>query len=299
MNKIKSTFTIKDLEHLTGIKAHTIRIWEKRYDVLTPLRTDTNIRMYDVHSLQKLLNINTLNSFGYKISNIAKIPQEKLPAMVREILSGKTENNHVISSFKLAMMNLDTWLFNETYSALLATKTFGDIFYDCLLPLVKEIGILWQTGTITPAHEHFISNLIKQKIAVNIDALQLHQPQKTERLFVLYLPEGETYETCLMYINYELLLKGCPTVYLGENISISSLKDITLRYDNITFVSCFTVEPAGEEINRYIEDVKEGILSNSNAELILLGRNSTGLVKDDKDLRVKSFSNIKDYLKSI
>ena len=115
-------FSIKDLENLSGIKAHTIRIWEKRYDILQPMRTDTNIRLYDLASLQKLLNITLLHDYGYKISKIATYPQEKIPSLVREIISSKTAKSHAISEFKMAMMNFDQELFFNTYNWLIAEK---------------------------------------------------------------------------------------------------------------------------------------------------------------------------------
>ena len=120
MNNIKSVFSIKDLENLSGIKAHTIRIWEKRYAILQPMRTDTNIRLYDLASLQKLLNITLLHDYGYKISKIATYPQEKIPSLVREIISSKTAKSHAISEFKMAMMNFDQELFFNTYNWLIA-----------------------------------------------------------------------------------------------------------------------------------------------------------------------------------
>ena len=107
MNNVKNNFSIKDLENLSGIKAHTIRIWEKRYNVLEPMRTDTNIRFYDLSCLQKLLNITLLHEYGYKISKISKMPVEKIPALVKEIISAKSAKNHAISSFKMAMINFD------------------------------------------------------------------------------------------------------------------------------------------------------------------------------------------------
>ncbi|MBC7494583.1 MAG: MerR family transcriptional regulator, partial [Flavobacterium sp.] len=179
MNNIKNTFSIKDLENLSGIKAHTIRIWEKRYNVLEPMRTDTNIRFYDLSCLQKLLNITLLHDYGYKISKISKMSEEKIPSLVREIISQKSAKHHAISSFKMAMMNFDQTLFTSTYNNLLSEKSFKEIFYDVFIPLMNEIGFLWQTDTITPAHEHFLSYLVKQKLLINTEKLQLVAPTKT------------------------------------------------------------------------------------------------------------------------
>ncbi|HMI06614.1 MAG TPA: MerR family transcriptional regulator, partial [Flavobacterium sp.] len=145
MNNVKTVFSIKDLENLSGIKAHTIRIWEKRYNVLQPMRTETNIRLYDLASLQKLLNITLLHSHGYKISKISQFPPEKIPQLVREILSERNTKNHAINAFKIAMLNFDQAHFINTYNTLLSEKSFREIFYEVFIPLMDELGILWQT----------------------------------------------------------------------------------------------------------------------------------------------------------
>lgn len=299
MNSIKTTFNIKDLENLSGIKAHTIRIWEKRYKVLEPMRTGTNIRVYDSEALQKLLNISTLNSFGYKISNIAKMPEEKVPLLVRDVLANKSMANHVISSFKLAMMNFDTALFHNTYNSLLRENTFADIFYNYFLPLLREVGDLWQTGTITPAHEHFISFLIKQKIIANIELVQDKQAPKPEQTFVLYLPLNEIHELGLMFINYELLAHGYRTVYLGESVPVSCLTGLHEFFDNITFITHMTVEPQMAEVNNYIQQMKTEVLKDTDAMLYVLGRNTQYLDIEAAGSRVMMFETIKDLAKTL
>ena len=128
MNNIKSTFSIKDLENLSGIKAHTIRIWEKRYNLLEPMRTDTNIRLYDLQNLQKLLNVVLLTNFGYKISRISKLNTLEIENFVRKVQNDKTVNNHAISAFKMAMLNFDQQLFINTYNELLSEKNLAAFF---------------------------------------------------------------------------------------------------------------------------------------------------------------------------
>ena len=137
MNNIKTIFSIRDLENLSGIKAHTIRIWEKRYNVLEPMRTDSNIRYYDIDNLQKLLNITLLHNHGYKISKISKLSDEGIPVLVREIISQKSARHHAINAFKMAMINFDQQLFANTYSSLLGEKSFRDIFYQVFIPLLE------------------------------------------------------------------------------------------------------------------------------------------------------------------
>lgn len=293
-NKIKNVFTIKDLENLSGIKAHTIRIWEKRYAILEPMRTDSNIRYYDIHNLQKLLNVSTLNSFGYKISVIAKMSPEKIPALVKEILSNKNMANHVLSNFKLAMMNFDLPLFSATYATLQQDKSFRAIFYEYFIPLLEEIGFLWQTGTITPAHEHFISALIRQKIAANTEKLQLAPPTKTDRVFALYLPEHEIHEIGLMFINYELLLNGYRTVYVGESMPVAIVKDIKNYFDNITFVTYTISYPFAEDMNRYIRNVKAEILDDDHTSLYVFGRNAQFISPALLGENIRVFNSIRE-----
>ena len=164
MNSVKKSFGIRDLENLSGIKAHTIRIWEKRYGLLKPERTETNIRTYSLQSLQKLLNVTLLYNNGYKISKIADLPEGQIVQEVREIVAQNSVKSHAINAFKLAMINFDQSLFQKTYSGLLAERSFREIFWEVFMPLLHELGLLWQSDTIGPAHEHFITHLIKQKI---------------------------------------------------------------------------------------------------------------------------------------
>ena len=272
MNNVKNVFSIKDLENISGIKAHTIRIWEKRYNVLEPMRSDTNIRYYNLVNLQKLLNITLLHDHGYKISRIAKFTEQQIPEAVREIISEKSVKSHAISSFKMAMLNFDQSLFFKTYDTLLSEKSFREVFHEVFIPLMNEIGLLWQSETITPAHEHFISYLIKQKLLINTEKLQVLQPTNDEKVFVLYLPSNEIHELGLMYLNYEILHHGYRSIYLGESIPLDNLKDLKKYFNNVTFISYLTVEPNKEEINPYITAINDEVLNDENTELWLLGR---------------------------
>ena len=272
MNNVKNVFSIKDLENLSGIKAHTIRIWEKRYNVLEPMRSDTNIRSYDIKNLQKLLNIVLLHNFGYKISKIATLDQAQINKLSSDIISEKSAKNHAISSFKMAMMNFDQSLFFNTYNQLLNEKTFQEVFYTVFIPLMNELGFLWQTETISPSHEHFITYLIKQKLLINTEKVQILEPTKNDTVFVLFLPLNEIHELGLMYLNYEILLNGYQTIYLGESIPTDSLIDLKNSFEKITFLSYCTVEPDQENINEYLTDMHAKILENTNHELFLLGR---------------------------
>ncbi len=293
MNNVKTIFSIKDLENLSGIKAHTIRIWEKRYNVLEPMRTDTNIRYYDLASLQKLLNISLLHNYGYKISKISKLAPDRIPIMVREIISEKSAKSHAINAFKLAMINFDHGLFFNTYNTLLSEKSFRDVFYEVFIPLMNEIGVLWQTDTISPAHEHFISYLIKQKLLVNTEKIQVLEPTQSDRVFVLYLPSNEIHELGLMYLNYEIILNGYKSVYLGESVPIASLKDLKKHFNNIVYIAYMTVEPEKEKVNDYLKEFYEEIIDNDTDELWTIGR-ITEFIDTQRFPKVKVFSAINE-----
>lgn len=297
MNNVKNVFSIKDLENLSGIKAHTIRIWEKRYNILEPMRTDTNIRFYDLSNLQKLLNIKLLHEYGYKISVISKIPKEKIPVLVSEIISKKSTKNHAISAFKMAMMNFDQNLFISTYTNLLSEKSFREIFHEVIVPLFNEIGELWQNDTITPAHEHFISYLIKHKLIVNIEKYQFIEPTKTDKIFVLYLPLNEIHELGLLYLNYEIMVKGYKTIYLGQSIPMESLQDLKKYYSDLVFIAYTTVEPNKTLLNNYVKKVQEEILDDTT-KLWLIGRQTENLNLENTD-NITIFNSIDQLVEEV
>ena len=298
MNNIKSVFSIKDLENLSGIKAHTIRIWEKRYDILQPMRTETNIRLYDLASLQKLLNITLLHDYGYKISKIATYPQEKIPSLVREIISNKNAKNHAISDFKMAMMNFDQDLFFATYNWLISEKSFKEIFHQVFIPLMNELGLLWQSDTITPAHEHFITYLIKLKLLVNTEKLQVLKQTKTDKVFVLSLPMNEIHELGLMYLHYEILLNGYKSIYLGESMPIENLKDLKKHFNSIVFISYLTVQPERDNLDDYIQKMSEE-LEDEQTELWYLGRLVEFIDRETLSDKVSIFTSISELVTKI
>ena len=291
MNNVKNIFSIKDLENFSGIKAHTIRIWEKRYNVLEPTRTDTNIRLYDLESLQKLLNITLLHNHGYKISKISKYPNEKIPQLVREIISEKSAKNHAISGFKMAMLNFDQAQFLSIYEDLLSEKSFREVFFEVFIPLLTELGLLWQSDSITPAHEHFISSLIQQKIWVNTEKVQAIEPIKKDTVFVLYLPSNEIHELGLMYLNYEIASHGYKSIYLGESVPLENLHILNKYFDKITYVSYFTVEPSKDDVNQYIKDIKEKVLAE-NGKFWVTGRITEHIHPNLLNDQIKTFKTI-------
>lgn len=299
MNNIKNNFSIKDLENLSGIKAHTIRIWEKRYNLLEPERTDTNIRYYSLSNLQKLLNISYLNGNGYKISKIATLSDDEIPKLVKEIAANENSKNYVINALKLAMLNYDQALFYSTYENLIKEKSFQEIFHDVFIPLLSDIGILWQTDTITPAHEHFISTLIRQKILVNTEVLQSKTIANKNRTFVLFLPDNEIHELGLMYINYELIKNGYTSIFLGASVPMSSLQDILSYHYEVTFISYFTVKPEIDAIIPYLEDFDDKILKGNYHQFWILGPMLQYVDLNTLPKSIKTFKTINSIVKEI
>ena len=299
MNNIKNSFSIKDLENLTGIKAHTIRIWEKRYNLLEPKRTDTNIRYYDLENFQKLLNISFLNNNGYKISKISKIDESEILELVKSIAIKDESNNHAINSFKLAMLNFDQKLFFDTYDSLLKEESFNYIFFEVFMPMLANIGVLWQTDTITPAHEHFISSLIRQKIIANTEKAQLKSANDSKKTFVLYLPDNEIHELGLLYINYEIINNGYHSIFLGPSVPIESLKDLQNYYDDITFISYFTIKPEKENVLNYLNSFTDEILKAGKSKFWILGQMLSQVNLENLPDGIKTFNNIQSLTEAL
>jgi MerR family transcriptional regulator, light-induced transcriptional regulator len=292
LNNIKTEFTIKDLENFSGIKAHTIRIWEKRYNLFEPKRTDSNIRYYDMDSMLKLLNVSLLYNNGLKISKIASLSNDKMELSVKEIVFKEGFESKALNSFKLAMLNFDEGLFNQTYNGLISQTSFRTIFIEVFIPFLTTIGVLWQVHSITPAHEHFITNLIKQKILINTEKLQFLQPNKTERKFVLYLPMHEIHELGLLYLHFELLFHGYHSIYLGQSVPVENLKDLQKIFDNVSFLTYLTVEPSKETVEEYLEQVYIEVLKDTNDNLWVLGSKLAQFDSDSfKNEQIKIFKS--------
>ena len=299
MNTIRTSFSIKDLENLSGIKAHTIRIWEKRYNLLIPERTDTNIRTYNLKSLQKLMNISFLNSNGYKVSKIAALDESQIASKVKEISYQGHAEPHAYNAFKLAMLNFDQGLFYNTYNRLLEEKSFREIFYDIFIPIIQDIGILWQTLTITPSHEHFLLTHIRQKVLIHIERLQSANPKPDAKTFVLFLPINETHDVGLLFINYELISRGYHTIYLGENVPLEDLNLLNNLYENITYVSYFTIKPDPEDLDDYLTKFHIEIIKGTTNSVRLIGRRFTDYNSKKTPKQMKLYQSIEKLVKDL
>jgi DNA-binding transcriptional MerR regulator len=299
MNSTEHVFSIKDLENLSGVKAHTIRIWEKRYNLLKPKRSKTNIRHYDLNNLQKLLNISFLNSNGFKISKIAALDETELAPKTRELAFMGKNDSQAIVAFKLAMLNFDQILFYNTYNSLLEEKSFRTIFYEVFIPLLFDLGMLWQTNTISPSHEHFLTVHIKQKILVHIERLQSTDPRPSTKTVVLFLPENETHDLGLLFINYEILSLGYHTIFLGENIPLNNLKYINKLYDDIIYISYFTIKPSDNDIYDYLKIFSKEYLSVNKNSAKLIGHRIRNLNPENVPKNIMLYDKIEDLVKDL
>ncbi len=297
MDRIKSTFSIKNLENLSGIKAHTLRIWEKRYSLLTPERTNTNIRRYSLDSLRKLLNITLLYNHGFKISKIASLDSDDIPKLVRSIALKANSEQVSINAFKLAMINFDYELFDANYEEILENHDFEYLFMQIFMPLMKELGILWQTGAISPSHEHFITNLVKQKIHLQTEALQRRNFSSSEHsIFVLFLPENEIHELGILYLNFLILSKGYRTIFLGQSLQTTSLETLYSYDTKFNFVSYLTVEPNSEEIMPFLNTFYKQVLEKHESKLILFGPQQVAIDKENLPNKIELYRSVESFI---
>lgn len=247
-----NSYSIKDLEQLSGIKAHTLRIWEQRYSVISPNRTDTNIRTYDDQDLKLVLNISLLKDHGYKISEISKLSVEDMADEVLKISAKPLNYPDQIQALTLSMIDLDEGRFEEIIKANISQFGFENTMINIIYPFLSRVGILWVTGSIGSAQEHFITNLIRQKLITAIDA-QTNKPVSTGKTFVLFLPEGEFHEISLLFANYIVRARSNKVIYLGQNLPFDELEFIykTRRPDYI-FTSITSV-PANHEVQPFVD----------------------------------------------
>ena len=297
MNNIKSTFSIKNLETFSGIKAHTLRIWEKRYNLLEPERTETNIRRYSLDNLRKLLNVTLLYNHGFKISKISSLSLEEISDSVSNIALKENSEQIAINALKLAMINFDCELFNKTYDEFISHSKFEFIFMDVFMPLMKELGILWQTAAISSTHEHFITNLIKQKIHIQTERVQLSIKKNTDHpVFVLFLPENEIHELGILYLNYLTLSKGLRTILLGQSIQISSLENLYTYKDSFNFITYLTVEPNEKEIMPYLKLFNEKLLLNTKSKLIVFGPQQSKIDLNNLPNKIELYRSVESFI---
>jgi MerR family transcriptional regulator, light-induced transcriptional regulator len=270
-----ANYTIKDLEKLSGIKAHTIRIWEKRYRLIEPMRTSTNIRTYCDFDLKRLMNISMLNRNGVKISAIAKLSQDEINEKINHLQQKATDAESQVESLAICMIDLDEDKFEKILTRSIIQMGFEDTVIRVIYPFFIRVGLMWQTGTINPAREHFVSNLIRQKLIVAIDSQMFSVTEKTKK-FLLFLPEGEMHELGLLFFSYLIRKRGHKVIYLGQSVPMTDVEEIvkTKKVDHIitSFVSSFN----GKDIHQYIDSLAR---SFSEANIFISGGQTENLFR--------------------
>ncbi|WP_232282971.1 MerR family transcriptional regulator [Pedobacter sp. BAL39] len=259
-------FSISDIEGLIGIKAHTIRAWEVRYNLVPSKRTPTNIRYYDEEDLKMLLNIVALNENGYKISRIARMTQNQIVELVSQLKADYHNDSVQMLSLSDATMAYDEVAFSDILAKCIAEMGLIETMDVILFPFMKRVGMLWQTGTIDPSQEHFASNLIRDRIIVEIDKVEKPEKKDAKR-FLLFLPEAEMHETGLLFARYLLKKCGHETLYLGSEIPYADLKRVVTSYKPDYAFIVLTSLNLGKDVNKIIGKV----MDNLNVPLIVAG----------------------------
>lgn len=249
-------YSIKDLERLSGIKAHTIRIWEKRHNIITPQRTDTNIRLYDDENLKRILNIAILKDNGYKISEIASLSNEQLSEQVLSFSSNTKHHSTQVNNLILAMIELDDRKFDKIITNSTVMIGFEETITHVVYPFLEKIGILWLIGSINAAQEHFVSNLVRQKMIVAIDG-QIAGTNPNAKRFMLFLPESEFHEIGLLFYAYLVKKHGHKTIYLGQSVPFSDVKEVARLKEPDVIITSATAAFDEYRLDSFIEDLKE------------------------------------------
>ncbi len=221
-------FSISQLERFSGIKAHTIRMWEQRYNALQPSRSAGNTRYYDSGQLRRLLNIVSLASVDYKVSQLGVMSDKKLFKLVRELNNESDE--FFVSQLIAAGMSYDELYFDKIFSHCLLRFGMKDTYLKVIYPVLVRTGLMWTCDEFPTAYEHFMNNLFRQKLSTAIDGLP--PPKTNPRSWLLFLPENEFHEMGLLLSHYLIRLSGVKVIYLGSNFPMQSLLTV------VTEISC-------------------------------------------------------------
>lgn len=287
-----SNYSIKDLEQLSGIKAHTLRIWEQRYNIISPKRTDTNIRTYDDQDLKLVLNISLLKDHGYKISEISRLSAEEMSREVMTISDRQLNYPDQIHALTISMIDLDEERFEKIVSTNILQFGFENTMIHIIYPFLSRIGTLWVTGSIGPAQEHFITNLIRQKIIVAIDG-QVNKQRPDAKKYVLFLPEGELHEISLLFANYIIRARHNRVIYLGQSLPFSELVFACDLHKPDYIFTAITSVPSNNEVQPYINKMAR---SFPESHLLLTGYQIVG-----QDLNIPNngtlINNVEDLIR--
>ncbi len=251
-----AVYSIRDLEIITGIKTHTIRIWERRYNLIEPKRTKTNIRYYSDKDLKKLLNISILNKKGMRISQIASMDESQIRDRVLDCLMDSKQGNITSGNLMVAMLELDELRFTTTLSESIIKIGFEATIETILFPFLDRVTLLWQAGAINVSQDHYISNLIRQKLLIAINN-EIRSPESTHGRILFFTPENEWHEITLLFYSFVARKAGFETIYLGASTPLNEIGNmLDLKpFDAIFFSMVFTRSES--EIDKTIDQIAQ------------------------------------------
>jgi len=285
-------YSIKDLEHLSGIKAHTIRIWEKRYGLLDPDRSDTNIRSYSDNDVRRILNVAMLVKSGYKISNVALFDQEKLRSEVIRINQNSNDPDKNIDQLLFLTVNLDSFGFEKLLNSIIVQNGFRKTIEQVIFPFFERIGILWQAGSIYTAHEHFVSNLIRNRLIRETGGFENNESAKS---VLFFLRNDEWHELGLLYFNFLAAEAGLRCVYLGQSLPFEDLSNLLTasKYDFVCTSFIQAIEKP--ELDRYLANLSLVF----NQDKILIAGRQVAIHKPKLPSNVVVIRNSNDFIRRI
>lgn len=284
-------FTIKDLENLSGIKAHTIRIWEQRYTFIKPQRTETNIRYYSGIELKRILNIALLSKYGYKISHINRMSDEDIKKSIYLLGDTRAQQDRIVNDLIQSTVSVDMDKFENILDSFILARGIDKTIIQIIFPFLERIGILWMTNHISPGEEHLISNIIRQKLIVGIEGVTSHF--SSNKTVVLFLPEGEFHELGLLFVSYLLKRNGVKILYMGADVPLKDMLEICHKKNPDYLYSHVTCD---FKLERYFSGLQAGF---PELKLAISGKLSTRF-KGKKWAHVKkSLQEVMEFVTSL
>jgi len=289
------TYSVAQVEALTGIKAHTLRIWERRYDFLDPMRTPTNIRFYSDEQLKQLLNFGILVRNGYRISKLNKMTDDQVYEEVTKVLADPaSESSDEMKGLTLSMLEMNEEDFDNIFERQVIRKGFLRAITESIYPFLQYVGVLWTTNKAMIAQEHYISNLIRQKLIAAIERLSI--PQKGAPSLVLFLLEGEEHEIGLLLASFMAKEMGWKVYYLGQGVPIVNIKKVIEIAEPSLMMTMF-VTPKVNKVNKFIGSILEA----NDVPFVISGsaENLNAIIDSERLLKVSSPDEFQEHLTRI
>ena len=291
-----NAFSIKDLENLSGIKAHTIRIWEQRYSFLKPQRSQSNIRFYDNEELKTVLNIALLNKYGFKISHIDKMTPGEVREKIVSLSDAEAFKERYINELLQFMIDLDVSGFEDTLNTYIRTKGIDKTIDQLIFPFLEKIGVLWLTNHMNAAQEHLVTNIIRQKLIVGIESITPYT--QSDKKVLLFLPEGEHHELGILYLYYILKSRDIQVLYLGANVPLKDLEFVAHLKNPQCLFTHITSIPGRFNLEKYLQLIHQRIPS---IPLVVSGKLAQSYTKKTPSniLLKRSFHEVMSHTNSL